>query len=141
MLNSLIKSIKENLKNRFGQDYQIYSEPTEQDLQKPCFFVQLTNSSSTQQTGQRHSRENRISIQYIPKSQNSPKQEMYDILDRLYTEMEYIEHDGGLLRGTQMQGEPAKDKLYFIINYNMIVKRDVETQTMEYLKKSVRTSR
>ena len=133
MLDKIVDGMIQKLNKAFGDDYKIYTESPQQGLQEPCFFIKLNSSTNTKQVGERYSRENLFCIQYFPESKDNPKIECYKMLDELYLAMEHIEVDGYLQQGIGMHGELVDGVLHFFVNYNMLVKKVIDRQTMEVL--------
>ena len=133
MLDKIVYGIVQKLNSVFGNSYKVYTEWPQQGLQEPCFFIELISSKNTKQHNKRYSRENLFCIKYFPASKDSPKIESYKMLDDLYLVMEHIEVDGYLQQGIGMSGELVDEVLHFFVNYDMLVKKIIDTETMEVL--------
>ena len=130
MINKIIESISIALNTEFGDNYKIYPEKVEQGILKPCFFISCINPTNNQFLGRRYFRTNLFCIQYFP-STSSEKEEINDVLERLYWCLEYItaREDNKPIRGTNMHGETVEGVLNFFVNYNAFVYR-VEDETL-----------
>ena len=103
-LKSIIDGISKKLNLRFGDKYTIYPESVKQGLERPCFFIQLLNPTNMPERGEIYQRDNLFCIHFFPESVNEPNDECYQMLETLYSTLEYIEVDGGLVRGIRMNG-------------------------------------
>ena len=127
MLNKIITGISQALDAEFNsgnEEYTIYTEDVEQGLEEPCFFVFSLKPSSKQLAGNRYERKYPFDIHYFPKSEDS-NNEINEVTERLFTALEYISIDSGLIRGTSMNAEIVDNVLHFFINFNIIVKKEI----------------
>jgi hypothetical protein len=131
MLDKIIDGICKKLRETFGEQVKIYTEPVKQGLSEPCFFIQLVNPSSVQLLGRRYLRENLFCIQYFPENTDETNAECLAVLDELYSALEYIGFDGGLQRGIKMRGEISEGVLNFFVNYNFIAVKGYDPPAME----------
>lgn len=98
MINEVRKGITDAIYAAFGDDYDIHTEASMQDMTEPAFFVRcISPSLPTQITGRRKATLLFI-IQYFAESAE-PKQEMNDVFEKLNECLELIEADGKLVRG------------------------------------------
>lgn len=128
MLNKIITGISQALDNEFNdndEEYEIYTDNVEQGLNTPCFFIFSLKPSSKQLIGNRYDRKYPFDIHYFPKDENS-RNEINEVIERLYLAFEYIEVDGDLVRGTSMNAEIIDNVLHFFVDFNMIVKKEKE---------------
>lgn len=128
MVNKIIIGISQKLDeifNESSEEYTIYTEIVEQDLQEPCFFIMPLKSDNSQIIGNRYKRNYPFDIHYFPKDLQSINTEINDIKEKLMSEMEYITVDGSIVRGTKMDAETIDNVLHFFINFNMIVRKDI----------------
>lgn len=132
MINELIVGISQALDIAFS-DVEIYVDQIKQGLTEPCFFIMLLSPSQEQVVGSRYYRENSFDIHYFPKTDNTS--EINDVADKLMDTLEYINFDGGLLRGTKMRSETVAGVLHFFVDYNFHTIKDTVTNPyMEKLK-------
>ena len=98
MINEVLKGITDALYAAFGDNYDIHTEASMQDMAEPAFFVRcISPSLPTQITGRRKVTLLFV-IQYFAESAE-PKQEMNDVFEKLTECLELIEADGKLVRG------------------------------------------
>lgn len=132
MINELIIGISQALDAAFS-DVEIHTDQIKQGLVEPCFFIMLLEPSQEQVLGPRYYRENSFDIHYFPKTDNTS--EINDVADKLMDTLEYINFDGGLLRGTKMHSETVAGVLHFFVDYNFhTIKDKINDPYMEQLK-------
>ncbi|HCP7239862.1 TPA: hypothetical protein OE977_003834, partial [Clostridioides difficile] len=116
MLNNIIDGISIKLDKTFGESYTIYSEDVEQGINEPCFFIVPLNPSKVSYPSGRTLKKNSFDVHYFPKS-NDKSFEINEIAEMLLEELEYIEIDGDLVRGTNMNFEIIDNVLHFFVDY------------------------
>lgn len=133
MINKVITGISQKLDEIFNtssDDYTIYTEIVEQDLNEPCFFICCLNPDGSQLRGNRYKRNYPFDIHYYPKNIENINSECRNIAELLMIDLEYITVDGSLVRGTKMNFETIDNVLHFFINFNMIVKKDIPKEDL-----------
>lgn len=123
MINKLIDGICIAIHSAFGDEYEIYTETTEQGLTEPCFSVVCINPALEQFLGKRYFRTNQFCIHYFPSTADK-KTECYSVLERLMNSLELITVNDEVIRGTAMHGEVVEDMLNFFVNYDMFVYKE-----------------
>lgn len=129
MINKIITGISQALDTEFNSEnegYTIYTEDVEQSLDEPCFFIFSLKPSSKQLVGNRYERKYSFDIHYFPKDEENYNNEINEVTERLFTALEYISIDSGLIRGTNMNPETVDNVLHFFIDFNMIVKKETD---------------
>ncbi|MBE6070691.1 MAG: hypothetical protein E7208_01905 [Clostridium butyricum] len=139
MINKIITGISQALDAEFNleesEEYTIYTEDVEQGLDEPCFFIFSLKPSNRRLVGNRYEGKYPFDIHYFPKDEDNYNNEINEVTERLFTALEYISIDNGLTRGTNMNAEIVDNVLHFFINFNIIVKKEVEPiETMGSLK-------
>lgn len=135
MLNKIITGIAQALDSTFNEneEYEIYVDNIEQGLNEPCFFIFTLNPSSKKLVGNRYERTYPFDIHYFPEDENS-NIEINEVTEKLFLCFEYINVDGNLVKGTNMKAETVDGVLHFFINFNMVVKKELDPiDTMETL--------
>lgn len=98
MINEVRKGITDAIYAAFGDNYDIHTEASMQDMTEPAFFVRcISPSLPTQITGRRKATLLFV-IQYFAESAE-PKQEMNDVFEKLNKCLGLIKADGKLVRG------------------------------------------
>ncbi|MBE6070053.1 MAG: hypothetical protein E7211_20545 [Clostridium lundense] len=133
MINDIVVGIAQALNAEFGDNYEIYCEEVEQDLKEPCFLITLLEATNRQIVGNRYMRTHPFAIQYFPSISNK-KSECNDVQDRLYSALEYIDFQDGMLKGTSMNGSVVDGVLHFMVDYNFTVIKVEDKVYMESLK-------
>lgn len=134
MLNKIITGISQVLDAEFndnGNEYEIYTELVEQDLKEPCFSIFSLEPSSKQIIGNRYKRQYPFDIHYFPDNKlvdgiSTLNNEINEVTERLFAALEYITVDNNLVRGTKMNAETIDNVLHFFVNFNIIVKKEVD---------------
>ncbi|HBG7071697.1 phage tail terminator family protein [Clostridioides difficile] len=129
MLNNIVDGISIKLDKSFGNEYTIYSEDVEQGINEPCFFICPLNPSNTPYPNGRTLKKNSFDVHYFPKS-NDKSFEINEIAEMLLEELEYIEIDGDLVRGTNMNFEIIDNVLHFFVDYNYFTIKSNDTEKM-----------
>lgn len=132
MLNEIVNGIGLKLSKSFN-GIDIHKEELEQGFEEPCFFIDLLNPSEKQIIGNRYLRSYLFDIAYFPKKKSSEK--IFEVLDKLYSVLEYIElDDGTLIRGIERSSREEDRILHFFITYEMFIyKLDEEKPKMKKL--------
>ena len=132
MLNEIVNGIGLKLSKSFN-GIDIHKEELEQGFEEPCFFINLLNPSEKQIIGNRYLRSYLFDIVYFPKKKSS--EEIFEVLDKLYSVLEYIElDDGTLIRGIERSSREEDRILHFFITYEMFIyKLDEEKPKMKKL--------
>ena len=149
MTSEVISGVCVKLKEEFGDDVKLYTENSARKagvlnsktpLREPNFYVSCKSPSSqkrvkdryftnTQLLGNRYLRSFALCVEcrWFPDWQSA--------LDRLFACLEYIPTEGGVLRGTSMQGEYADEVLNFFVSYDMFVYYSDTAQGKEKMEK------
>ena len=134
MLNKIITGISQALDAEFNSEnegYIIHTENVEQGLDEPCFFIFSLKPSSKQLVGNRYERKYPFDIHFFPDTElvdgiSTINNQINEVIERLFTALEYITVDNSLVRGASINAEKVDDVLHFFINFNMIVKKETE---------------
>lgn len=118
MINKIIDGISTKLDQVFGEDYTIYSEKVNQGLVEPCFFITFLNAEQTKRLGHRYFRRHFFNIHYMPSGPDK-NLEMNTVSEILLEELEFIDVDGDLVQGTNINFEPVNGSLHFFVSYNV----------------------
>ena len=132
MLNEIVNAIGLKLSENF-EGIDVHREELEQGFKEPCFFIDLLNPSEKQIVGNRYLRSYLFDIVYFPERKKA--QDIFEMLDKLYTVLEYIKlDDGTLVRGTDRNSREEDKVLHFFVTYEMFIyKLDGEKTKMEKL--------
>lgn len=130
MINEVRKGITDAIYAAFGDDYDIHTEASMQDMTEPAFFVRCINPSlPTQITGRRKATLLFV-IQYFAESAE-PKQEMNDVFEKLTECLELIEADGKLVRGEVECKDISDGVLTANVEYTLFLTRQEAEAYME----------
>ena len=134
MISQIVEAVSLALNKEFGDDYKIYTEEVEQDMENPCFFIIPRN---TLFRGKKYFRSHIFCIQYIPSTENILT-ECNHVIERLFTCLEYISADGILIRGKKMEPEIKDGVLYFFVNYDFFTYKNKDAEKMGEILTKVR---
>lgn len=132
MLSKVVSAISNTLEKKFPEA-EIYVNKIKQGFEEPCFFIDLLNPSEKQIIGNRYLRSYLFDIVYFPKKKSS--EEIFEVLDKLYSVLEYIElDDSTLIRGNDRNSREEDKVLHFFVAYEMFIyKLDEEKPKMKKL--------
>lgn len=144
MINQIIDAISVAIAEEFGDDYNIYDERINQELEEPCFFIHLLNGDHELFLNQRYYRQNHFDVQYFPGS-SAIQRECNDVGERLSGCLEYITlYDANAeqdevkpIRGGSMHYEIKDDVLHFFVDYNGFLKKQITETEMKTLSQQV----
>lgn len=125
MINSIIESISVRLDAEFD-GLEVHREERKQGLKEPCFFVLCINPTNKLFLNKRYFRANQFCVQYIPKAGGKKKAECYEVGERLFDCLEWLEVGGDLVMGTKMKYEVVDGVLHFFVNYDLFVYKVAE---------------
>lgn len=123
MYQDILDAVTRKLAELFPQ-CTIYTNPVEQGLEEPCFFVGFLEPSEKPMIGRRYYRKAGIYIQYLPQSPDQPSREVHAVADSLTDQMDFITlSNGDRLHGTNMSWKvsPEDSVLNFFVDYNHFV--------------------
>lgn len=132
MLSRVVSAISNTLEKTFPE-VEIYVNKIKQGFEEPCFFIDLLNPGEKQIIGNRYLRSYLFDIVYFPKKKSS--EEIFEVLDKLYSVLEYIElDDSTLIRGIDRNSRGEDKVLHFFVTYEMFIyKLDEEKPKMKKL--------
>lgn len=136
--NEVITGIATALYKATG--YPVYIDNQSQNMRFPCFFLTLNVGTHEQQLDTRYYREGTYYIHYF-QSEDGEVRDYNDlrlVAERLYWELEYIETDGAVFRGTDMREQVVDDVLLFTVHYNYFLLKKTERHTMQSLEQNER---
>jgi hypothetical protein len=100
-------------------DVPIAGEEIKQNLTPPCFYVKLLEPAHTQELGRRHSRAHPFDVHFF--SQDRTNDAMYEMAEKLTSELQEIRVAGRSVRGTGMRFTIIGEVLHFFVDYNFHV--------------------
>ena len=99
MINEVLKGITDALYAAFGDNYEIHTEASMQDMEEPAFFVRCINPDVPRGLTGRRKATLLFIVQYFPES-DEPKKEINTVYERLSECLDLIEVEGKMVRGT-----------------------------------------
>ena len=136
MQNEIVSALAGRLDELFDGEYPIYTDPAEQGLKNPCFFIGVLKTDVQPMLGRRRFRSWDLRVQFLPKENGDQNSRLMDqVSERLMEEMEYIElTDGTLMRGTDRSCASDDQVLTFLIRFGgFFLKPETPADPMERL--------
>ena len=93
MINEVLKDITDALYAAFGDNYEIHTEASMQDMEEPAFFVRCINPDVPRGLTGRRKATLLFIVQYFPES-DEPKKEINTVYERLSECLDLIEVEG-----------------------------------------------
>jgi len=125
MLNETVNGIAQKLSDMFGDEYEIHIDAVEQGLKEPCFLIVCLTGNQQQEIGTLYERKQAFDIHYFPKA-NKITREVNSVISLLNMELEYINVNSNLVRGTKMKHEVINGVLHFFVNYDVRIRKVIE---------------
>ncbi|WMI82025.1 phage tail terminator family protein [Anaerotignum sp. MB30-C6] len=140
MINNLITGITQAIRREFPEPYfGIYTEKTDQLMQKPCFFILCVNLSHKAKLGNRFIFKSSFDVQYFSEVGNN---ECWEVAEKLRGLLEEIGVDGHLVQGSSINYRVESGMLHFLIDYNVpMVHGNNAVEFMERVKVFGKTSK
>ena len=114
----LIDAISIRLNEVFGDRYTIYLEAVEQNLQRPCFFIQPSDDTDKNMIANRKYRTDAFLIQFIPEGKDAHRAQFAEVKDKLFDSFDSLElEDGTILPTYDRTIDIGDDMLQFIIRF------------------------
>ena len=138
MVNSTISGICAALKSKYPE-YSIYKEDVHQNLEPPCFHVNLISSNFIKQSGRRAELRNQYDIKFFPDESGEIEKQCNSVMMNLLDQLTFITlPDGDLLRATDISAESVDDVLHFSCGYNIpVISTTEQGELMRELNESV----
>ena len=140
MILETIKGISRALFNEFGSKYAIYKEDIPQNFKEPCFSITHIRGTNDLKLTGRYIRRNRFNVHYFPKKGEHEKEEIYNVIERLFSCLEYINVLDNLCGGAKMSPEIVDGVLHFFVDYDFFVveKRECEDNSMKSIGSTIK---
>ena len=136
ILTDIKKAIIKNLHNAFS-GFEIYSSPTEQGVQAPCFFITWKETKELQDFGKFYFRIYTFDIDYFPPLDGSMNDE--EISESLFDVLEWIKIDKYPIRCISSSADAKLIPFTFTVSYKIRVtkKEDSQNQMIERLEQNI----
>ena len=126
MINTVLDSITKNLHAKFGDSYHYYVEDIEQDLETPCFTVQVLNPMSRSVNSKDYYRTVPCVLHYFGSDKRNVKKDSFAVAELVLESIEYIEIGDQLVRGEDMEYTITDDVLQIFITYGFWTEKENE---------------
>lgn len=143
MVNNVIAAVSNALYDEFGSEYRIYSDNVEQNLVRPCFFINVIRPALLPGSIGRDQMSVPLIIQYFPTSVGK-RTECYAVAEQLFHCLKYPEYKNVIFRGTDLKFDINDDKLNFYVHYKfftVVHDTDEVKPTIDEIESTVNTNR
>lgn len=138
MVNKILDSITIQLGKTFGIGSRYYVENVKQDLQTPCFTIDMLQPMVRSRSVILYDRTMPIVIHYFNDKQETLKKDCYAMSERLIECLEYLPVEDNLIRGENIRWRMVDDVLQFFITYRFMTNKGIATEpSMSDLEASV----
>jgi hypothetical protein len=133
VVNEILNAITKQLDSTFGDSYRYYVENVEQDLQKPCFTVDMLEPRERSINYNRYRRTMPIVVHYFNAERDTNKKDSYAMAERLSECLEYLDFKCTLLRGENISWQIVDGVLQMFMTYRFDTIKQVDKTNMELL--------
>lgn len=141
MVNDMLDAITKQLGQTFGNSYRYYVENVEQDLQKPCFTVDMLEPRQRSINYKQYMRSMPIVIHYFNGEKDTNKKDCYAMAEKLVECLEYLNFQDTILRGENISWQLIEGVLQLFITYSFRTNRLEPLENMEILEGTRLSSR
>ena len=118
MVNKLLQAITVQLHSAFGDEYKYYFENVKQNLTKPCFTVDLIESTIRSRNRLQYNRAIPVVVHYFSDKKSTVKEDSYDIGELIHETLEYVPFENAILRGDDISWDIIdEDVLQLFVTY------------------------
>ena len=133
MVNDVLDAITKQLGQTFGSSYRYYVENVEQDLQKPCFTVDMLEPRERSINYKRYRRTMPVVVHYFNEERDTNKKDCYSMAERLVECLEYLTFKDTVLRGENISWQLVEGVLQVLLTYRFDTHKLENLETMETL--------
>lgn len=133
MVNDVLDAITKQLGQTFGNSYRYYVENVEQDLQKPCFTVDMLEPRERSINYKRYRRTMPVVVHYFNEERDTNKKDCYAMAERLVECLEYLTFKDTVLRGENISWQLVEGVLQVLLTYRFDTHKLENLETMETL--------
>lgn len=129
--NNIIKGVSKKLYN--CTKYPVYVNKKMNNVHFPCFFIRMTDNSRDHVLGVRYLQTQMLDIWYLPNAEEEIIiNEVHELAESLYTQLEYINCGEVIVRGTDMNYRITDGGLHFFVTYEVFLFK--EKNKKEFMK-------
>lgn len=125
MVNKLLTAVTKQLGTTFGSKYHYYVEDVKQDLQTPCFTVDLLLPLQRSKSPVLYDRTMPLVIHYFSDSE-TVKNDCYLMGEQIIECLEYLPFESNLIRGENISWQLIDDVLQVFITYKFTTIKENE---------------
>lgn len=136
MVNDILDAITKQLGQTFGNSYHYYVENVEQDLQKPCFTIDMLEPRQRSINYKQYMRSMPVVIHYFNGEKDTNKKDCYAMAENLLECLEYLKFQDTILRGENISWQLVEGVLQVFITYSFRTNKFEPLETMETLEET-----
>lgn len=143
MVRDVISAVSNALYDEFGDSYKIYADNVEQNLQRPCFYINTLRPTVLPGSIGRDILSVPLLIHYFPATVGK-RLECYAIAEKLFQCLKYPEYNDVMFRGTNLKFDIVDDNLNFRVQYDfftVVQDTDEVKNTIDGIESTVNTNR
>jgi len=141
MVNKFLDAVSRQLGTTFGTNYHYYVEDVEQNLEKPCFTLDVLTPMIRSTSPTLYDRTMPLVVHFFTNNVDNPKRDCYVIAERVMECLEYIPFENTLIRGENMSWQITDGVLQFFGTYKFTTKMEKTEMVMETLTETVARTR
>lgn len=132
MVNEIIDGICRALNGEFGEEYHIYTEKIEQRFTRPCFFVEIKESSMELFRGERYFMDCTALVTYYPPYKGK-NEDMAQVSQRVSLCTQIIDVDGAPLRCSGCRHTTDKESITSELKFGFFVRKTDNKEDRELM--------
>ncbi len=129
MVETLTEGIVESIRDRWGEEYKIYTESVYQNVLKPCFFVECQEVRNVQLLGRKFFLRVKMKVSFF--NDGDEKKHMGEkLVGEIFSLMNTVKKDGNIFYGRGLKSTWENDALIIIGEYDLFEKNKKEDAEM-----------
>ncbi len=120
MVINIINAISVALNNEF-KEYPVYSEQIKSNLQKPCFFINISSFSEEKMLSNRYSQRATFRITHFISESLRTNEELINVANCVKDIIEFIDFDNHKFNGKKISYNIEENMLIFYVTYSYFV--------------------
>lgn len=127
MVEELIGAIAQKLRDRFGNEYRVYTEGVYQFAEKPCFFIECEGIERVPLTGNRYYL--RVTVKVTAEIDGDEKKyKAQRASGDVFSQMNSVEVNSFILQGRKIHGKWEDGNLVIRGCYDIFTKQEEESE-------------
>ncbi len=126
MINKTLNAVTVALHEEFGDTFHYYLETVQQELETPCFTVDMLNPIERSVNSKHYYRTMPIVVHFFGGVRTDTKKFGYSIGERALMALEYIIIEDRVIRGEDMETQIADGVLQLFVTYRYWTDKSVD---------------